>query len=161
VVIPVHPNPDVRRALAGLLDGCPRVQLIEPLGYPEFVALLRACEFVLTDSGGVQEEAPVLGKPVLVLRDRSERPEGIAAGVARLVGTHPDAIVAAIDELWQRGPAAACLPASPYGDGRAAARIVRVLAQHFDCGHPSDANPTPFGSPRDRNRPILDDLPIS
>lgn len=94
LILPVHPNPEVRAAIAPLLAGLPNVAMIEPLDYPHFVRLLMLAEIVLTDSVGVQEEAPALGKPVLVLRDTTERSEGIAAGTARLVGTDRDRIVA-------------------------------------------------------------------
>ena len=130
VVWPVHPNPGVRGAIAGALAGRARVHLIEPVGYPEFVALMRASFLILTDSGGVQEEAPSLGRPVLVLREATERPEAIEAGAARLVGTDRAAIVAAVEEL-RADPGAydrLARAVNPFGDGRAADRIARALA---------------------------------
>jgi UDP-N-acetylglucosamine 2-epimerase (non-hydrolysing) len=130
-VLPVHPNPQVRGAIATRLAGLSRIHLTRPLRYAAFVALLRACEFVVTDSGGIQEEAPSFAKPVLVTREVTERPEAIAAGCARLVGMNAAAIVAAAGRLL-RDPAerAAMVTAiNPYGDGRAAARIATALAE--------------------------------
>ena len=106
-----------------------RVRLVEPLDYIPFVQMLSACDLVLTDSGGVQEEAPALSKPVLVLRDKTERPEGVEAGCARLVGTRAEAIVAEASRLLDDAGAYAAMThgGSPYGDGRAAERIANVL----------------------------------
>lgn len=127
-VIPVHPNPRARHVLRDILGSCERVHLIEPVGYAEFVALMRSARVVLTDSGGVQEEAPALGTPVVVLREVTERPEAIAAGAARLVGTHRGAIVAAVEALWRatRPPSRGAV--LPFGDGHAAERIARIVA---------------------------------
>ncbi|MFM9977269.1 MAG: non-hydrolyzing UDP-N-acetylglucosamine 2-epimerase [Sphingomonadaceae bacterium] len=129
IVFPVHPNPNVRAAMGGLADN-PAIALTDPLDYPDFVRLLARCDIVLTDSGGVQEEAPTFGKPVIVMRETTERPEGITAGTARLVGTDPDAIVAAVSELLDDRQAYAAMAQahSPFGDGHAAARIVKVIA---------------------------------
>ncbi len=129
-VYPVHLNPNVREPVNRILGGHGRIHLIEPLGYAPFVWLMDRATIVLTDSGGVQEEAPSLGKPVLVMRETTERPEGIRAGNARLVGTRQERIV---DELLNlvRHPeqrAAMARVANPYGDGKAAERIVQVLA---------------------------------
>ena len=129
IVFPVHPNPNVRRSL-GTLEGHPRVHLIDPVGYPSFVALMKSACVILTDSGGVQEEAPSFGKPVLVLRDTTERPEGVAAGTVRLVGTDPGAIIAAV-EPWIASSAPNVPAQNPYGDGWASERIARVLAARF------------------------------
>jgi UDP-N-acetylglucosamine 2-epimerase (non-hydrolysing) len=128
---PVHPNPAVRPVVTGLLGGLPRVKLCDPLPYGRFVAAMKRAYLVLTDSGGVQEEAPALAKPVLVLRSESERPEAVEAGVARLVGTDPRAIVAEADRLLGDPSAyrAMARGASPYGDGRAAGRIVAAVAR--------------------------------
>ena len=128
IVVPVHPNPAVRAALAPL-QACERVRLVEPLDYIPFVHMLSACDIVLTDSGGVQEEAPALSKPVLVLRDKTERPEGVEAGCARLVGVNPDIIVREATRLLDDAGAYAAMThgGSPYGDGRAAERIADVL----------------------------------
>lgn len=126
VLYPVHPNPHVVETTDRLLRGHPRIHLVKPLDYPDFVSALRKADLILTDSGGVQEEAPALGKRVLVLRETTERPEGIDAGVAELVGTDVARIVSrATALLAQRNSATPVV--SPYGDGRASARIVEVL----------------------------------
>lgn len=125
VVYPVHPNPNVRRAAYGVLNGVPRVHLLNPLGYLPFLALLRRAFIVLTDSGGLQEEAPSFKKPVLILRQVTERPEGVGAGIARIVGTDKRRIIEAAQELLSDNRAYARMTArkNPYGDGRAAERI--------------------------------------
>ncbi len=130
VIFPVHPNPAVGHVMQAALGGLDNVALIPPLDYPHFVHLLTLAEIVLTDSGGVQEEAPALGKPVLVLRETTERPEGIAAGTARLVGTDPDRIVAEVTRLLDDADAYCSMAKarSPYGDGGAARRIVAAIA---------------------------------
>ncbi len=130
VVYPVHPNPNVRGPAAALLGDHPRIHLIDPVGYQSFVLLMRSAWLVLTDSGGIQEEAPGLGKPVLVLRETTERPEAIAAGTARLVGTSPERIQAAVAALVTDPVLYANMATArnPFGDGRAAARIVARLA---------------------------------
>lgn len=128
-VYPVHLNPNVRRAVAETLEGVANVSLLGPLDYVALVHLLKRSVLVLTDSGGIQEEAPSLGVPVLVMRDVTERPEGVTAGVARVVGTGRERIVAEASRLL-RDPAARAAMASgvnPYGDGKAAARIVAAL----------------------------------
>lgn len=129
VVFPVHPNPQVRGVMAAMLGDHPRVALIDPLDYPHFVRLLDLCYLVLTDSGGVQEEAPGLGKPVLVLRETTERPEGVAAGTARLIGSDEDRIVAEVTRLLDdvQAHAAMARAHNPFGDGHASARIVETL----------------------------------
>lgn len=131
VILPLHPNPQVREVMERELAGVPDVALLEPLDYPHFVRLLGAAHFMLTDSGGVQEEAPAFGKPVLVMRETTERPEGIAAGTARLVGTDPDRIVAEAERLLDGEAAYAAMARAhnPYGDGKSAARIVELLAK--------------------------------
>ncbi len=131
VVYPVHPNPRVRRTVERGLAGLANVHLIAPLDYRPFVWLLARAGAALTDSGGVQEEAPSLGTPVLVARDTTERPEALEAGTARLVGTDPARIVSGLEEvLLGDGPTGAALAArNPYGDGRASERIVEVLAR--------------------------------
>ncbi|MBB5986068.1 non-hydrolyzing UDP-N-acetylglucosamine 2-epimerase [Sphingobium lignivorans] len=130
VVFPVHPNPNVRRVMDAALAGLTNVAMIEPLDYPGFVGLLDACEIVLTDSGGVQEEAPSLGKPVLVMRETTERPEGVRAGTAKLVGTDRDRIVAEIFTLLDDKAAYGAMARAhnPFGDGHAASRIARIIA---------------------------------
>jgi UDP-N-acetylglucosamine 2-epimerase (non-hydrolysing) len=130
VIFPVHPNPNVRAVMEQALAGLANVAMIEPLDYPGFVGLLDACEIVLTDSGGVQEEAPSLGKPVLVMRETTERPEGVAAGTARLVGTDRDRIRAEIFTLLDDKAAYGAMARAhnPFGDGEAAGRIARIIA---------------------------------
>ncbi len=130
VIFPVHPNPSVRPVMEERLGALPRVALIDPLDYPHFVRLMAMSDLVLTDSGGVQEEAPSLGKPVLVMRDTTERPEGVAAGTARLVGTDEDGIVTGIFTLLDDSAAYAAMAMAhnPYGDGQAATRIARIVA---------------------------------
>lgn len=130
MILPVHLNPAVREIVHEHLGGVPRVSLVEPMDYFSFVATLEASWLVLTDSGGVQEEAPVLGCPVLVLRDTTERPEAIEHGVATLVGTKPAAIIAAAMELLEHPERRDRMaqPVSPFGDGHAAARIAGRIA---------------------------------
>ena len=130
VIFPVHPNPNVRPIMEGVLGGLPNVAMIEPLDYPHFVRLLDLCHLVLTDSGGVQEEAPSLGKPVLVMRETTERPEGVVAGTAKLVGTDRGRIVREVlslldDEAAYRAMARAH---NPFGDGLASQRIAAIIA---------------------------------
>lgn len=130
LVLPVHPNPAIRETIARAIGAHDNVALLPPLDYPHFVRLLALASIVLTDSGGVQEEAPALGKPVLVLRETTERPEGVAAGTARLIGAREDRIVAETLRLLDDKAAYAAMAHAhnPYGDGHAAARIGRVLA---------------------------------
>ena len=131
VVYPVHPNPNVRHAASQVLGRVARVHLVAPLDYRQFVALMSRAYLILTDSGGIQEEAPGLGKPVLVLRDKTERPEAIAAGTALLVGTDRARIVRAAETLLNSKSAYARMAhaANPFGDGRAGERIARILAR--------------------------------
>ncbi|MBC2662196.1 UDP-N-acetylglucosamine 2-epimerase (non-hydrolyzing) [Novosphingobium flavum] len=130
VIFPVHPNPNVRAVMDGALAGLDNVALIEPLDYPHFARLLGLAEIMLTDSGGVQEEAPALGKPVLVMRETTERPEGVAAGTARLVGTDEDRIVTELFTLLDDKAAyeAMARAHNPFGDGHSSARIVELIA---------------------------------
>lgn len=130
LIFPVHPNPNVRAVMDGALAGLDNVALIEPLDYPHFARLLGLAEIMLTDSGGVQEEAPALGKPVLVMRETTERPEGVAAGTARLVGTDEDAIVTGIFTLLDDKAAyeAMARAHNPFGDGQSSTRIVELIA---------------------------------
>jgi UDP-N-acetylglucosamine 2-epimerase (non-hydrolysing) len=132
-VYPVHLNPNVQVHVNRLLGGLRNVRLIAPQGYRNFVALLCHCRLVLTDSGGVQEEAPSLGKPVLVMRDTTERPEGVAAGTAVLTGPNAGEIAGhAIRLLTDPAAYAAMAQAkNPYGDGRAAGRILETIGRHF------------------------------
>lgn len=131
IIFPLHPNPHVRSAMEPILGGLSNVALIDPLDYPHFVRLLGASTLVLTDSGGVQEEAPSLGKPVLVMRETTERPEGIAAGTARLVGTDKNRIVSEIFSLLDDKEAynAMARAHNPFGDGKAATRIAEIVAR--------------------------------
>jgi UDP-N-acetylglucosamine 2-epimerase (non-hydrolysing) len=131
-VYPVHLNPNIQAPVFRLLGNLPNVHLREPAVYPEFVWLMdRAC-LILTDSGGVQEEAPSLGKPVLVTRDTTERPEALASGAVKLVGTDQQLIVAAAKQVLTRppSPCSSQLRQSPYGDGNAAPRIAQLILQH-------------------------------
>ncbi|MGB7409603.1 MAG: UDP-N-acetylglucosamine 2-epimerase (non-hydrolyzing) [Sphingopyxis granuli] len=131
VIFPVHPNPHVRNIMEPILSSLSNVALIDPLDYPHFVRLLAASNLVLTDSGGVQEEAPSLGKPVLVMRETTERPEGIEAGTARLVGTDKNRIVSEVFRLLDDEDAYNTMARAhnPFGDGRAAERIAQIVAQ--------------------------------
>ena len=131
LVYPVHPNPNVREPVCRLLGGIPNITLLPPLEYQPLVWLMKQSHFVITDSGGIQEEAPGLGKPVLVLRRTTERPEGVEAGVVKLVGPDRAAIAAEAERLL-RDPVyyqQMARAANPYGDGRAAERIASALRQ--------------------------------
>jgi len=133
VLWPVHPNPNVSSFVQTRLGAAARVHLTEPLGYGAFVGALQQAYLVLTDSGGVQEEAPALGRPVLVLRRETERPEAISAGVARRVGTAFEDIVTHARELLNDRAvyAAMARTVSPYGDGQASGRIVQAIRDRF------------------------------
>lgn len=132
IVYPLHPNPAVAGPMRHALAECPNISLLEPLDYPGFVALMQSAHVILTDSGGVQEEAPSLGKPVLVLRKNTERPEGVAAGTAKLVGTDERAIVQETLTLLENTAAydAMAKANNPYGDGLAAMRIAQITADN-------------------------------
>ena len=137
VALPVHPNPNVQRPVCQLLGGHPRIKLLPPLDYIPFLGLMRRAYVILTDSGGIQEEAPSLGVPVLVLRKTTERPEAAEAGLARIIGTDRKAIVEHVEELLEdeqvhRQMATAT---NPYGDGLASERIVEVL-RNWKAGRP-------------------------
>lgn len=129
VVYPVHPNPNVRQPVYELLDGKDRIHLIKPLEYAQFCSLMKKAHIILTDSGGVQEEAPSLGKPVLVLRDTTERPEAIEYGTVKLVGTNRNKIVSTVEQLLndENEYKKMSEAINPYGDGFASKRIVDVL----------------------------------
>lgn len=136
---PVHPSPHVRPVALDVLDNVPGVVLVEPIDYAEMVAAVKASTFVLTDSGGLQEEAPCLGKPVLVMREETERPEGLEAGTLELVGHSRKKIVAAADRLLTDEVEFARMAraVNPYGDGHAARRIVEwLLARHVGAPYP-------------------------
>nr|WP_275250685.1 UDP-N-acetylglucosamine 2-epimerase (non-hydrolyzing) [Vandammella animalimorsus] len=130
---PVHPNPNVKDVAHEFLAGLPNFMLCEPLDYAPFIAAMKRAYIILTDSGGVQEEAPALGKPVLVLRDETERPEAVEQGVVKLVGPNFERIVSQAQRLLDDESAylAMARGVSPYGDGQAAARIVKTLRAHF------------------------------
>ena len=143
VVFPVHKNPKVREAVNEELGNIPKIHLIDPLDYEPFANLMDRAHLILTDSGGVQEEAPALGKPVLVLRNTTERPEAVAAGTVKLVGTDRDRVYNEAarllsEEAEYKRMAAAC---NPYGDGRAAGRIVQAILYHYGL---SDDKPDIF-----------------
>lgn len=129
----MHPNPNVREVVNRRLGGRPAIRLVEPLPYVPFVDLMRRAHVLLTDSGGIQEEGPSLGKPVLVMREKTERPEAVEAGTARLTGTDPGRIVAEAvlllddDAEYVRRSRVH----NPYGDGRASARIRDLVRSHF------------------------------
>jgi UDP-N-acetylglucosamine 2-epimerase (non-hydrolysing) len=129
IVLPLHPNPNVHDLLVSRLGSHPRAELISSQEYSDFVTLLSLADIVLTDSGGIQEEAPTFGKPVLVMRDTTDRPEGVLAGTARLVGTDPDRIVSETFRLID-DPEHYCAMSrahNPFGDGHASERIVQVM----------------------------------
>jgi UDP-N-acetylglucosamine 2-epimerase len=145
VVFPVHPNPGVRGPVRRLLGGIENVTLVEPLDYIPFVGLMSRAYLMLTDSGGIQEEAPSLGIPVLVMREKTERPEGVRAGAARLVGTAEDCIVEETTRLLDDHEAHASMARvrNPYGDGRASQRVAGKIAAHF-AEDPSSRTWLPF-----------------
>ena len=131
VVYPVHLNPAVRKIADEVLRGDPRIRLIEPMEVLDFHNLMARCYLVLTDSGGIQEEAPSLGKPVLVMRNTTERPEGVAAGTLKLVGTEEESIYQAAKELLENPEAYQAMAGArnPYGDGHAGRRIVEAIGR--------------------------------
>lgn len=133
IIYPVHLNPNVRKPVMSILNDLPNVNLIEPLSYEPFVHLMKKAYLILTDSGGIQEEAPSFGIPVLVMRDKTERPEGIDAGTVRLVGTDEEVIVSQVHRLMDDHEAYRAMSESknPYGDGHASERIVNFLEQNL------------------------------
>ena len=133
VLFPVHPNPNVVSVMDAMLGDRDSIARIDPLDYPHFIRALGLAELVLTDSGGVQEEAPALGKPVLVMRETTERPEGVTAGTGKLVGTDPARIVSEISTLLDDDAAyqAMARAHNPFGDGHASARIAGIIADGF------------------------------
>lgn len=133
VLFPMHPNPNVASVMDAVLGDRSNVARIDPLDYPHFIRALGMCDLALTDSGGVQEEAPALGKPVLVMRDTTERPEGVAAGTARLIGADEDRIVSEVFTLLDDKPAYAAMARAhnPFGDGQASERIARIIADEI------------------------------
>jgi UDP-N-acetylglucosamine 2-epimerase len=149
VALPVHPNPNVRRPICQLLEGHPRIKLLAPLDYLPFLALMRRAHLILTDSGGIQEEAPSLGVPVLVLRKTTERPEAAEAGLARIIGTDCGVIVRHVNQLLEDEHAyhEMTTKINPYGDGQASERIVEVL-RNWRCGRPLLAEERSFSQPQ-------------
>lgn len=144
VVFPVHKNPKVRAVVEEVLGDLKRVRLIEPLDYQPFINLMNKSHLVLTDSGGLQEEAPSLGKPVLVLRDTTERPEAVVAGTVRMIGTDRQKLVESVSELLSSPGAYRSMAnaVNPYGDGQACRRIIQSLLFYFDK---NAARPVDFG----------------
>lgn len=136
IVLPAHKNPLVRETVLPYLRGLSNVLVTEPLAYAEFTHLLKAAKIVLTDSGGVQEKAPSLGKPVLVIRENTERPEAVHAGTVRLIGTDEERIIAEVSALIEDASHYEFMAnaSNPYGDGQAAARTVAALEQFFGLG---------------------------
>lgn len=132
-VYPVHPNPNIKNIAYHLLNDLPNFILCDPLDYAPFVTLMKQSYIIITDSGGVQEEAPALGKPVLVLREETERPEAVEQGVVKLVGQHPKVIVEETQRLLDDSAAydAMSRGISPYGDGQASQRIIKTLRENF------------------------------
>jgi UDP-N-acetylglucosamine 2-epimerase (non-hydrolysing) len=143
IVYAMHRNPKIRQIACAILQDVPRIHLIDPPNYRDFVSLMKRATLILTDSGGLQEEAPSLGVPVLILRRTTERPEGITAGTAQLVGVETNDIVSAVTELLTQPEAYQRMAraVNPYGDGRAAERIVEAILYAF--GH-SDFPPADF-----------------
>jgi UDP-N-acetylglucosamine 2-epimerase (non-hydrolysing) len=134
-VYPVHPNPNVAGVAHALLERVDRLHLVPPLDYPQFVAAMQQADLIITDSGGIQEEAVTLNKRVLVARNRTERPEGVEAGLSSLVGTDPDHIFAEAKRLLDNAtePAAVLHPSGLYGDGQAGERIADIIEASFNC----------------------------
>ncbi len=135
LVLPLHRNPTVREPLKALLGDHPRAFLCEPLDYTELVGAIQRCYFLMTDSGGLQEEAPGLGKPVLVLRETTERPEAVQAGTAQLIGTRSEDMLAKASELFTQPDCyrQMSLAVNPFGDGHASERIVKLVQQFFEA----------------------------
>ena len=133
-IYPVHLNPNVRKPVFDLLSKHKNIYLIEPLSYLPFVALMNRATIILTDSGGIQEEAPSLGKPVLVMRETTERPEAVDAGTVKLVGTNPEVICSEVEDLLNNPSAYGKMSRAhnPYGDGKAAEKCLRVLLEYIN-----------------------------
>jgi UDP-N-acetylglucosamine 2-epimerase (non-hydrolysing) len=154
IVLPAHPNPAVRSDVHAALDGMDRILVCEPLSYPSLARLLRSATLVLSDSGGIQEEAPSFGVPVLVMRDVTERMEAVEAGCARLVGVDPDVVMAAATRALAMSPRLGRMTRSqnPFGDGHASRRIVDAIAWRLGLG----TRPAPFmpGSVAPEHQPV-------
>jgi UDP-N-acetylglucosamine 2-epimerase len=140
IVFPVHLSPAVRHGVQAELGGSRNLRLLPPVDYVTFVELMRTSDLVVTDSGGVQEEAPSLGVPVVVLRDTTDRPESVRAGCAVLAGTDPRRASFHINRILDDPEAVSKVPRNPYGDGRAAERIVERLGFELDGGSSSPTN---------------------
>ncbi len=140
IVWPVHPNPNVQRTVDDLIRGNPNIVLLEPLDYLPFVDLMRQAYLLITDSGGVQEEGPSLGKPILVLRDKTERPEAVEAGTVKLVGTNRSAIVSAAVRLLEDRAEYERMSRlhNPYGDGKASGRIAERIVSFLAPSRPQE-----------------------
>src|SRR5699024_3253087 len=136
IVFPIHKNPKVRASIIPAVEGLENVLLIEPLAYAQFTRALSLADIVLTDSGGVQEEAPSLGKPVLVMRENTERPEAVVAGTVKLIGTHRQRLVDEVSLLLDSPEAYGAMAnaVNPYGDGEAARRTLEAIRWKFDGG---------------------------
>lgn len=128
---PVHPNPNVKNVAREILGGHERIHLLEPLNYPDFLAIMKSAWLIVSDSGGVQEEAPTLGKPLLVLRENTERPEAIRSGVSKLIGNNPGTLKMLLEENYANETWIKSVKeiANPFGDGRSAARIVKLIEE--------------------------------
>jgi len=150
IVYPVHMNPNVRTAVQERLAGHPRISLIPPLDYVSLIQLMRRSTIILTDSGGIQEEAPSFGVPVLVMRATTERPEAVEAGCARIVGTDSDRIVAEARRLLEDSEAhrRMAIVANPFGDGHAGERIAAVLSATLGRGGLAAGDLFEFPPPR-------------
>jgi UDP-N-acetylglucosamine 2-epimerase (non-hydrolysing) len=133
IVLPVHPNPNVRGTVMALLGNHPQIHICEPIGYIGFIELISKAELIITDSGGVQEEAPSLKKPILVVRETTERPEGVTAGFARLVGSDEETIIESACEILESKPQ--LMMGNPYGDGASSTRILDALALRSPSKH--------------------------
>ncbi len=141
ILYPIHKNPIVRDSMEPVFGGHPRLLLVEPLDYVPFVYAMQRCHFVLTDSGGIQEEAPSLGKPVLVMRTNTERPEAVEAGAARIVGVSRGTIVSAAEELLTNQTAYDKMAhvVNPFGDGRASERILAAIEEYLSVKEPAQS----------------------
>jgi UDP-N-acetylglucosamine 2-epimerase (non-hydrolysing) len=144
IVYPVHLNPKVQEIVARRLVGIDRLHLLKPVGYLQFVYLMRRASLLLTDSGGIQEEAPSLGKPVLITRDVTERPEALVSGTARLIGTSPECVLAEVSRCLDdpQLKREAVVHPNPFGDGRAAQRIVAELCSNQQLRPIATTQPT-------------------
>lgn len=134
LLFPAHPNPSVHEAAFACLDGHPRIHVMPPLAYPDFISVLSTAWLIVSDSGGVQEEAPTLGKPLLILRENTERPEAVECGVARLVGKSPSKLRVMLEEMYQDEKWSASVQQipNPFGDGKSSRRIIAKIAEKLE-----------------------------